>query len=123
MADNYYNNLELTDILLQRKTHNVGTLRIFIKGVPKKISDEKKMKKCDIKGKECNGKVVGNWKHKRAVGFISTRHTLNMVNTEKESRQGEVIYKLDAIVFYNRFKMGIDLSNQMASSPILKRIP
>lgn len=123
MADNYYNNLELTDILLQRKTHNVGTLRGFVKGVPKEISDEKKMKKCDIKGKECNGKVVGNWKHKRAVRFISTRHTLNMVNTEKESRQGEVIYKLDAIVFYNRFKMGIDLSNQMASSPILKRIP
>ncbi|KAF2887527.1 hypothetical protein ILUMI_18646 [Ignelater luminosus] len=99
----------------ERKTHSVGTLRKYVKGVPMEILDEKKIKKGVIKGKENNGKVIGNWKDKRCVRFISTRHTPNIVDTNKKNRKGESIYKPEAIVFYNKFKMGIDLSNQLAS--------
>lgn len=42
VADNYYNNLELSNVLLERKTHTVGTLRKFVKGVPREILDDKK---------------------------------------------------------------------------------
>ncbi|KAK9685836.1 Transposase IS4 [Popillia japonica] len=41
VADNYYNNIELTKILLTRRTHVVGTLRKFVKSAPKEILNEK----------------------------------------------------------------------------------
>lgn len=115
VADNYYNNLQLTDMLLERKTHNVGTLRKYVKGIPKNILDAKKMKKGEVMGKENTGKIVGNWKDKRNVRFITTRHTLNVIDTNKKNRKGEKVNKPEAIVFYNKFKMGIDLSDQMSS--------
>lgn len=109
VADNFYNNMELTNILLQRKTHNVGTLRINVKGIPKDVLDDKKMKKGEIKGKECKGVVVGHWKGKRSVRFITTRHTLVMTEARKKNHKGKLVYKPEAI------KMGIEISDQMSS--------
>lgn len=41
--------------------------------------------------------VTGNWKDKRSVRFITTRHTLKMMDTNKNNRKGESIYKPEAI--------------------------
>lgn len=43
--------MELINILLQRKTHNVETLRKDVKDVPKDVLGDKRMKKVEIKGK------------------------------------------------------------------------
>lgn len=44
-------NLALADLFLERKIHNVITLRKFVKRVPRKILDEKKIEKGNIKEK------------------------------------------------------------------------
>lgn len=45
------------------------------------------MKKGEVEGKENTGKVVDNWKDKRSVRFITTRHTLNVIDTNKKKSQ------------------------------------
>ncbi|KAJ8930175.1 hypothetical protein NQ314_017039 [Rhamnusium bicolor] len=115
VQDNFYNNIELTKTLLSKKTHVVGTLRKRVKYIPKEILTEKGMKKGDIKGKEKEGIVVANWKDKRAVRFITTRHTINTVDSGKKNRKSETVFKPEAIVFYNKYKMVIDISDQISS--------
>ncbi|KAJ8968382.1 hypothetical protein NQ314_002332 [Rhamnusium bicolor] len=115
VQDNFYNNIELTKTLLSKKTHVVGTLRKRVKYVPKEILTEKGMKKGDIKGKEKERIVVANWKDKRAVRFITTRYTINTVDSGKKNRKSETVFKPEAIVFYNKYKMGIDISDQVSS--------
>lgn len=73
------------------------------------------MKKGEIKGTENDRIVVATWKDKTAVPFITTLHTLNILDTRKKNRKGEEILKPEAIVQYNKFKAGIDISDQMSS--------
>ncbi|KAF2889827.1 hypothetical protein ILUMI_16346 [Ignelater luminosus] len=59
----------------------------------------------------------------RDVLGLSVRGTLNIVDTDKKNRKGEFIYKPEAIVFYKELKMGIDLSDQLASYlTVLRRL-
>jgi hypothetical protein len=67
--------------------------------------------KTEIFGKESNrGIVVGNWKDKRNVRFISTRYGLAMTDTDKENRTRMNVVKASAILFYYRHKKGTDIS-------------
>ena len=117
VADNYYNNMRIAEDLLNQNTHLVGTLRKNVKHTPKNVmKDDKKMKKGDIIGMENdNGIVIGHWKDKRSVRFITTKHTVNIIDTGKKNRLGENVKKPEAILFYNRFKQGVDISDQMSS--------
>ncbi|KAL4143772.1 hypothetical protein QTP88_006058 [Uroleucon formosanum] len=94
------------------------------KGFPKDIMNSK-LKKGEIKGKEDGkGVVVSIWKDKRDMRMLSTRHGIEMVDIGRISRNGENIKKPEAIVFYNKNKQGIDVSDQMNSyfTPLRKSI-
>ncbi|KAL4148280.1 hypothetical protein QTP88_002557 [Uroleucon formosanum] len=94
------------------------------KGFPKDIMNPK-LKKGEIKGKEDGkGVVVSIWKNKWDVRMLSTRHGIEMVDMGRISRNGENIKKPEAIVFYNKNKQGIDVSDQMNSyfTPLRKSI-
>ncbi|KAL4098418.1 hypothetical protein QTP88_023037 [Uroleucon formosanum] len=124
IIDNYYTSLNLAHILLSKDTHMVGTLRKNAKGFPKDITNAK-IKKGEIKGKEDDkGVVVSIWKDKRDVRMVSTKHGIEMISTGKTSRNGDVIKKPEAIIFYNKNKQGIDVSDQMTSyfTPLRKTI-
>jgi len=124
IIDNYYTSLNLAHILLSKDTHMVGTLRKNAKGFPKDITNAK-IKKGEIKGKEDDkGVVVIIWKDKRDVRMVSTKHGIEMISTGKTSRNGDVIKKPEAIIFYNKNKQGIDVSDQMTSyfTPLRKTI-
>lgn len=124
VTDNFYTNLNLAKDLLIRNTHLVGTLRKFVKNVPKEILTPKRMKKGEVVGKESDGIVVGVWKDKREVRFLSTRHKLTMVNTGKMTKKKEEILKPEIIEFYNGRKQGVDVSDQLSSyfSPLKKTV-
>jgi len=124
IIDNYYTSLNLAHILLSKETHMIGTVRKNSKGFTKDIMNSK-LKKGEVKGKEDGkGVVVSIWKDKRDVRMVSTRHGIKMVDTGKISRNGEKIKKPEAIVFYNKNKQGIDVSDQMNSyfTPLRKSI-
>lgn len=75
-------------------------------------------------GKEASdGIVVGKWKDRREVLFLSTKHVLDMVPSGKV-RSGTEKRKPAIIVEYNKGKQGVDISDQMASyfSPLRKTI-
>ena len=61
-----------------------GTLRNNRKGIPPEISN-KKLKKGEVIGKECNGVKIMKWCDKRAVLMISSdpSHSSNLVSTGK----------------------------------------
>lgn len=105
--------MNLAHILLSKDM--VGTLRKNAKGFPKDITNVK-IKKGEINGKEDNkGVVVSIWKDKRDVRIVSTKHGIEIISTGKTSRNGVVIKKPEAIIFYNKKKQGIDVSDQMTS--------
>lgn len=124
IVDNFYTGLHIAHILLDNNTHIVGTLRKNVKHCPKDVLNAK-LRVGEIRGKENDkGVVISIWKDKRDVRFLSTRHGIEMLNTGKKNRKGEEIKKPEAVIFYNKNKQGIDISDQMASyyTPLRKTI-
>ena len=76
---------------------------------------------------EKTGLVVFKWKDKRDVAMMSSRHTLEMTEITKTAKDGTILsqgQKPNAVLYYNKSKQGIDVSDQMASyyTPIRKTI-
>nr|CAI5844778.1 unnamed protein product [Callosobruchus analis] len=121
VADNYYTSLELANILLDHRTHFVGTLRANRRGNPKDVIT-KKLKKGEVFGKENDrGICVLKWKDKRDVLLLSTKHTTETVDVQ---RRTGIVKKPVAVMDYNEAKSSIDQSDQMASyqSPLRKSL-
>lgn len=112
ITDNYYTSLELANILLDQRTHLIGTLRANRRGNPKEVV-QKKLKKGEVIGRENNrGICIMKWRDKRDVLMLSTKNTHE---TREVSRRNETIQKPIAILEYNSGKSSIDVSDQMAS--------
>lgn len=80
------------------------------------MNDDKKLKKCDVTGMENDcGIVIGHWKDKKSVRFITTIITVKIIDTGKKNRTSEKIKKPEAILFYNKFKHCVPISDQMSS--------
>lgn len=111
-TDNFYTSVGLAHELLEKKTHLLGTLRKRRKYNPKPVIDAK-LKKGEIITKQSNTNViVGKWKDKRDVLFLTTESVPEMV--EVETKNGTV-QKPSTIVQYNNMKSFIDVSDQKAS--------
>lgn len=108
--DNYYNSYELAKCLAERKTHCTGTIRKNRKTFPKEVS-EKKLKKGETVAKYANGVMIGKWKDKRDVTYISNEFENNIAETT--NKRGDVTSKPLPIIQYNKFMAGIDKQDQM----------
>ena len=62
-----------------------------------------------------SGIVVMKWRYKRDVHILLTRHGDAMVDICKQNWRNEDVQKPQAVVYYNKFKQGIDISDQMSS--------
>ncbi|XP_028968650.1 piggyBac transposable element-derived protein 4-like [Galendromus occidentalis] len=123
-ADNYFTSVPLAKNLLRRKTHFLGTLRSNRKHLPKSVVNSR-LARDQVVGKMSNeGIVVGKWRDKRDVYFLTTKHDLRMVTLGRSRRDGVERAKPAAILEYNKTKQGVDKSDQMASyqSPLRKSI-
>ena len=128
--DNFYNYVELCELLLEKKVYTTGTLRKN-RGEPQVIRTvmeakrDEKMNHGDCFGVD-NGKVtVIAWMDKRLVKVVSTMHdgSMEVINWKKKKGPGmEEITKPKAIIDYNAHMFGVDLMDQMLSYyPVVRR--
>lgn len=110
--DNYYNSCDLATTLLSNKTYCTGTLRSDRKGTPKEVVGTK-LKVGETRAKYCNGIMVGKWRDKRDVTYISTEFVNTM--TEVNNKRGIAKVKPLPIDKYNKNMGGIDKQDQMMS--------
>ncbi|KAK9702549.1 Transposase IS4 [Popillia japonica] len=83
--DNYYNGCELARTLLNNKTHCTGTLQSNRKGVPKEVVGTK-LRIGETTAKYLDGIMVGRWRDKREVTYISTQFRNDMVEVSNRRR-------------------------------------
>lgn len=108
--DSFYNSFGLAKHLLNLRTHCTGTLRSNRKDSPPDIILAK-LKKGETKAAYKNGVVIGKWKDKRDVIYISTEFENEMVDSS--NRRGQIKEKPLPIVQYNKYMSGIDRMDQM----------
>jgi len=109
VTDNFYTSTHLACKLLDRKTHLVGTVRSNRKGLPPSVTSAKLNKGETIAAQNTKGIVVQKWKDRTDVLTLSIKHLDSMIEVEGKSKKPEMV------LFYNRTKQGIDISDQLAS--------
>ncbi|KAJ8930163.1 hypothetical protein NQ314_017059 [Rhamnusium bicolor] len=108
--NNFYVSVDLAKELLRKITYCTGTLRGNRKGNPKEIVNAK-LQKGQSLAKYQNCVLVGKWRDKRDVLYLSTEFKNNLV--EYENRRGDKITKPLTILKYNEYMSGVDHKDQM----------
>ncbi|KAJ8936100.1 hypothetical protein NQ314_012491 [Rhamnusium bicolor] len=108
--DNFYVSVDLAKELLRKKTYCTGTIRGNRKDNPKEIVNAK-LQKGQSLAKYQNGVLVGKWRDKRDVLYLSTEFKNNLV--EYENRRGDKMTKPLPILQYNDYMSGVDRKDQM----------
>lgn len=110
--DNYYNSFPLASSLLSKKTYCTGTLRLDRKHLPEEVKAAKP-KKGETIARYSEGVMVGKWKDKRVVSYLSTQYENTMaISTNRRQVQRE---KPLPIVQYNAHMKGVNRNDQLMS--------
>lgn len=108
--DSYYNSFELTNELGTRNTYCTGTLNVKRKTIPRSVLTHK-LKRQETIARYANNILVGKWKDKRDVLYISNEHQNDMIGyVDNLQRHRE---KPAPIFYYNKYMGGIDRQDQM----------
>ncbi|KAK9711492.1 Transposase IS4 [Popillia japonica] len=83
--DNYYNSFELARKLLDFKTFCTGTLRLDRKHTLTDVKNAK-LKKGETIARYSSGIIIGKWKDKRDVAYISTEFDNQMVDVQNKKK-------------------------------------
>ncbi|XP_049876310.1 piggyBac transposable element-derived protein 4-like isoform X5 [Pectinophora gossypiella] len=110
--DNYYNSVQLSQKLVDLKTHTTGTLRANRKGNPQEIT-KKKLKRNQHVWMRKNKVYVSKWVDKRPVLMVTTSVQPKM--KEVSNRFGKRRMKPEEVAIYNQYMSGIDRADQMIS--------
>lgn len=110
--DNFYNSYCLSKTLLEQNTYSTGTLRISRKHTPIDVT-RATLRKGETVCRYSKGVMIGKWRDKRDVVYISTEH-VNTVVTYRDKRATEKS-KPQAILQYNKFMGGVDRQDQYLS--------
>ena len=110
--DNFYNSYELNRQLTLRGTYCTGTLNAKRKHNPQEVLT-RKLKKGESIARYSNNIMIGKWKDKREVLYISNEHGNEMVEyVDKRNRNRE---KPSPIFHYNKNMGGVDRQDQLNS--------
>ncbi len=118
--DNYYNSVARCEVLLDRDTYTVGTLRKNC-GEPKVVrkagDGQHRMAKGDIIARDNGRCLTLVWQDNRTIRALSTKHNAAMGIVQVRRRGGgrNDVHKPPCITEYNRFMSGVDRVNQMLS--------
>lgn len=107
--DNFYNSIDLTEKLQSYKTDVIGTMRINRKGIPLELKNKKFKNKGENYAMFRGKTMVLRWKDKKDLTMISTIHNNDF--EEVVGRGGRVENKPVAVVDYNRYMGGVDMSD------------
>lgn len=116
--DNYYNSVHLATTLLNLKTHSTGTLKLNRKYTPEDVVSAT-LGRGETIARYSNGVMIGKWKDRREVSYISTEH-LNVMEQVKNARQ-QISTKPLPIIRYNACMSGTDKQDQMLSYYLCER--
>lgn len=121
-TDNFYTSVDLAEKLNAKKTHLTGTLNRKRRRLPKTLLGQKLNKGELVSLQNDNKVIIGKWKDKREVLFLTTKSVPNMVPVT--TKRGLEVQKPSTIINYNASKGFIDLSDQFAaySSPRRRNI-
>ncbi|KAF2896788.1 hypothetical protein ILUMI_09383 [Ignelater luminosus] len=115
--DNFYNSLQLADLLVSKKTDVYGTLRANRKEVPKELSTTKILKG-EVIGFQRGKVAVLKWKDKKEICLLSSIHGVETVNLQK---RGETISKPKLVHEYNNTMGGVYRVDQHLADYTLPR--
>lgn len=110
--DNYYNSFTLASKLLSNNTYCTGTLRSKRKHNPAEV-ENKSLKKGELVGQYAEGVLIGKWRDKRNVLYISTQFENTLVTSI--NNRGQETEKPLPIVQYNAHMKGVDRMDQFMS--------
>ncbi|XP_045446618.1 piggyBac transposable element-derived protein 4-like [Melitaea cinxia] len=110
--DNFYNDVDLSQKLLELRTHTNGTLRKNRKTNPKGLT-QIKLKKGDFFWCRKKQVYVSAWCDKRPVYVITTRNHPKLINVS--NRFGKISQKPEEVSEYNKYMGGIDRKDQMVA--------
>lgn len=117
--DNFYNSFDLAKMLLARNTYCTGTLRKGRKGSANDVICAK-LKKGESKAMYLDHILIGKWRDKREVIYISSEFENDM--TTVMSRNGIEKEKPLPIAMYNKYMGGVDKQDQlMAYYPVIRK--
>ncbi|KAG5865023.1 hypothetical protein JTB14_030055 [Gonioctena quinquepunctata] len=110
-TDEYYNSYDLSMTLLENFTYITGILHSDRKSKPQIVTCGK-LKNGETKCLYSNdGVMVGKWRDKHNVRYISSEHENEMV--EYQSKRGRLRQKPKPIVEYDKYMDGTDRLEQM----------
>ncbi|KAK9703836.1 Transposase IS4 [Popillia japonica] len=116
---NFYNDYELATKLLTRRTNCTGTLRKDRKNTPENVKKAKLTKGAAV-ANYAKGVMIGKWRDKREVYYISTEYENDMV--EIENRRKQKVRKPKPIVQYNKYSSeGSDCEEDPGPSAVVRR--
>lgn len=111
--DNFYTSFSVVSKLLANKTYCTGTLRLDRKNIPQDVKSAK-LEKGETIARYADGILIGKWRDKRVVTYISSEFENTMVtSTNKRGIERE---KPLPIVFYNANMKGVDRHDQLMAS-------
>ncbi|XP_046684986.1 piggyBac transposable element-derived protein 4-like [Homalodisca vitripennis] len=110
--DNFYNSYLLASKLLARNTYCTGTLRLDRKNVPNDIQSAK-LKRGETVARYGNSVMIGKWRDKRVVTYISTEFENEMVDFITKHKT--TLKKPLPIIQYNAYMSGVDRADQLLS--------
>lgn len=108
----FYNSFYLATKLIQERTFCTGTLRVNMINVPMDVVMAK-LKKYDTIARYSQGVMIGKWKDKREVAYISTEFKNNVVLSANKNGKKQV--KPEPIENINRFMCDTDNRDEMQS--------
>lgn len=121
ITDNWYTSVSLAKKMLSVYTHLIGTIRKNRKYLPQEVVAAKLNKGQIASMENDDGVTITNWKDKRNIYMLSTKHGNEMVEVSC-NRQTKL--KPKVVIDYNKGKAAVDLSDQMGaySNPLRRSI-
>ena len=116
--DSYYNSFDLAKLLLDKKTHCTGTLRMTRKNIPKDVQTTK-LQKGNTVERYCHGVMIGKWKDKHEECYISTEYKNEMVKVS--NKRNEIKQEPLPLIIYNAFMSRVGRQDQMLSYYLSER--
>ncbi|UYV61153.1 PGBD5 [Cordylochernes scorpioides] len=110
--DRWFSSPELFDKLWEKKTLAVGTVMPSRKTMPK-TEFSQKLKRGEIIKMRRKHLLAIKWKDVRDVFMLSTVHEGKMMPVKPKTPTREELFKPDAVIDYNKGKVGVDRSDQM----------
>jgi len=112
--DNYYNSVDNTEALLQKKIRICGTIRKN-RGLPECLK-KTNLKKEETIFRRKNEILVQVWQSKKEVSLISSIHSAEMKESNNVDRiKRQKIIKPNALIDYNKYMKGVDRADQYLS--------